>query len=48
MKELSPIGAADPCVETVLGDDMPGDLVECGMWRGGCILMREVVAAFSA
>lgn len=35
------------CVETILADDIPGDLIECGVWRGGaCILMRAVLAAY--
>jgi hypothetical protein len=33
-------------VEQVLSDDVPGDLVETGVWRGGaCILMRAVLRA---
>jgi hypothetical protein len=32
-------------VETVLRDDVPGDLIETGVWRGGaCIFMRAVLA----
>jgi O-methyltransferase len=35
------------CVETVLADNVPGDLVECGVWRGGAsILMRAVLSAY--
>lgn len=34
------------CVETVLADDVPGDLIETGVWRGGaCIFMRGVLKA---
>ena len=34
------------CVVDVLERDVPGDLIECGVWRGGTtILMRAVLAA---
>jgi len=34
------------CVETVLKEEVRGDLVETGVWRGGsCILMKAVLAA---
>ena len=35
------------CVETVLREAIPGDLIETGVWRGGgCIFMRGVLAAY--
>jgi O-methyltransferase len=35
------------CIETVLREGVPGDLIETGVWRGGCvILMRATLAAF--
>ncbi|MEV8330278.1 demethyldecarbamoylnovobiocin O-methyltransferase [Streptomyces niveus] len=34
------------CVEDVIGKNVPGDLVETGVWRGGaCILMRGILRA---
>src|SRR5207253_2399001 len=34
------------CIETVLADEIPGDFLEAGVWRGGsCIFMRGVLAA---
>lgn len=33
------------CVESILDRDIPGDFIECGVWRGGsCILMRAILA----
>lgn len=44
MKRLTSL---QDCVETVVREDVPGDLIECGVWRGGaCILMRAVLAAY--
>jgi O-methyltransferase len=35
------------CVETVLRDDVPGDLCETGVWRGGAtIFMRAILKAY--
>jgi hypothetical protein len=35
------------CVESVINENIPGDLIETGVWRGGaCILMRAVLAAY--
>lgn len=34
------------CIETALADDVPGDFMETGVWRGGAaIFMRGVLAA---
>jgi len=34
-------------VETILADDVPGDLIEAGCWRGGSsILMRGILRAY--
>jgi O-methyltransferase len=35
------------CVEQILAEDVPGDLIETGVWRGGAtILMRGLLAAY--
>jgi len=35
------------CIESVLRDQVPGDLIETGVWRGGaCIFMRGVLRAY--
>jgi O-methyltransferase len=35
------------CIETAIGDDVPGDLIEAGVWRGGAtIFMRGVLKAY--
>jgi O-methyltransferase len=37
------------CVETVLADRVPGDVIEAGCWRGGVgILMRGILQAYGA
>jgi O-methyltransferase len=37
------------CIEQVLADDVPGDLLEAGVWRGGAgIFMRAVLVARGA
>lgn len=35
------------CVERILAEDIPGDLIETGVWRGGAtIFMRGLLAAY--
>lgn len=37
------------CVEAVLADDVAGDLIETGIWRGGtCIFMQGLLMAYGA
>lgn len=44
MKRLDNI---QECMETILEENIPGDFIECGVWRGGaCIFMRGVLAAY--
>ena len=43
MKRLNNVQHA---IETALSHNIPGDIVECGVWRGGCtIFMRAVLDA---
>ncbi len=36
------------CMETIIADGIPGDVIETGVWRGGaCIFMRGVLRAFN-
>ena len=35
------------CVESVINDEIDGDLIETGVWRGGaCIFMRAILKAY--
>ena len=35
------------CIRTIIADDVPGDLIETGVWRGGAsIFMRAALMAF--
>lgn len=35
------------CVETIIADKVPGDLIETGVWRGGaCIFARGILRAY--
>lgn len=42
--EASSLDNVEFCVRAVLEREVPGDLIECGVWRGGtCILMRALL-----
>jgi Macrocin-O-methyltransferase (TylF) len=48
MLGLTRLNNVQECVEQVLKDDIPGDLAECGVWRGGTtIFMRAVLKLYS-
>ena len=35
------------CIESILHDDVPGDLIEAGVWRGGAIIfMRAILRSY--
>jgi hypothetical protein len=37
----------DECIRAVISDGIPGDLMECGVWRGGAaIFMRAALEAY--
>jgi O-methyltransferase len=47
MVGLRRLDSLQDCIIAVLEEDIPGDLVEAGVWRGGCgIFMRAVLSAF--
>jgi hypothetical protein len=36
------------CIEAVIRDQVPGDFIETGVWRGGaCIFMRAALNAYA-
>lgn len=46
MVGLKRLDNVQDCVETVLREGIPGDLIETGVWRGGtCIFMRGILEA---
>jgi O-methyltransferase len=47
MVGMKRLDSLQECVESVLRDNVPGDLIETGVWRGGAsILMRGVLRAY--
>jgi hypothetical protein len=47
MLPLARMDNLQACIETVLQDGVPGDLIETGVWRGGAtIFLRGALAAF--
>ena len=47
MLPLARFDNIEDCVKSILGDGVPGDLIETGVWRGGAsIFMRAVLKAY--
>jgi len=47
MVGLRRLDCVQSCVEQVIADNVPGDLIETGVWRGGtCIFMRALLKAY--
>ncbi len=47
MVGLARLDNVQRCVTDVLADDVPGDLIETGVWRGGTVIfMRAILAAY--
>jgi hypothetical protein len=43
---LSRLNNIEECCIEVIADQIPGDFMECGVWRGGaCILMKAIIDA---
>lgn len=48
MMPLGLLSSLQDCVETVIKEKIPGDLIETGVWRGGaCMLMKGVLKAYN-
>ena len=49
MNGLKQLDHLQQCIEAILDENVAGDLIETGVWRGGsCIFMRAVLAAYGA
>jgi Macrocin-O-methyltransferase (TylF) len=49
MVPVSRLDNIQKCIEDVIQNDVPGDLLEAGVWRGGtAVFMRAVLAAHNA
>ena len=47
MVGLKRLDSLEWCVKEVLRDDVPGDLIEAGVWRGGAVIfMRAILKAY--